>query len=161
MATLLSQVLDAGVIHMDDFFLPLELRTEERLAQSGGNIHYERFLLEVLPHLKNSESFSYRRFNCDTMDYGEPRFMQNGMWRIVEGSYSCHPAFGDYMDCRIFCDVSPEEQMNRIVNRNGTGLAQVFASRWIPMEEQYFQAEKIQSKTDIMIRHTKPESALL
>ncbi|NLO40831.1 MAG: hypothetical protein GX115_15355 [Ruminiclostridium sp.] len=160
-ATLLSQVLDAGVIYMDDFFLPMELRTEERLVQSGGNIHYERFQLEVLPYLKKNESFSYRRFDCGTMDYGEPRFIQSGMWRIVEGSYSCHPAFGDYMDCRVFCDISPDEQMNRIVKRDGVEYAQVFASQWIPMEEQYFQTEQIRSKSDIVIRHTKPESALL
>lgn len=160
-ATMLSQILNSDIIHMDDFFLPMELRTKERLAQSGGNIHYERFQLEVLPYLKNNESFSYRRFDCGTMDYGEPRSIQSRMWRIVEGSYSCQPSFGDYMDCRVFCDISPVEQMNRIINRNGVEYAQVFASQWIPMEEQYFKTEQVLSKSDVVIRHTKPESALL
>ena len=56
LATLLSQVLTAEIIRMDDFFLPAELRTAERLAQSGGNIHYERFCAEVLPNLKKKET---------------------------------------------------------------------------------------------------------
>ena len=33
----------ANLIHMDDFFLPLELRTTDRLAEPGGNIDYVRF----------------------------------------------------------------------------------------------------------------------
>lgn len=151
-ATILSQVLKADVILMDDFFLPTELRTEERFAQSGGNIHYERFCSEVLPHLKKNESFSYRRFDCGIMDYGESRLIQSSSWRIVEGSYSCHPAFCDYMDCRVFCDISADEQMNRIVKRNGQEMAKVFSALWIPMEEQYFKAERTKNKADIIIK---------
>src|SRR5690554_3017813 len=150
-AALLSQVLKADVIQMDDFFLPAELRTKERLAQSGGNIHYERFCSEVLPQLKKDESFSYRRFDCRTMDYGGSRVIQSSAWRIVEGSYSCHPVFGDYMDCRVFCDISADEQMKRVVKRNGRKMAEVFSTQWIPMEEQYFKAERIKDQADIII----------
>lgn len=150
-ATLLSQVLKADVIQMDDFFLPAELRTNERLAQSGGNIHYERFCSEVLPQLKKDESFFYRRFDCRTMDYGESRLIRSSSWRIVEGSYSCHPVFGDYMDCRVFCDISADEQMKRVVKRNGRKMAEVFATQWIPLEEEYFKAESIKDQADIII----------
>lgn len=151
-ANLLSQVLKADMIRMDDFFLPAELRTEERFAQSGGNIHYERFCSEVLPYLKKNESFSYRRFDCGTMDYGESRVIQSGSWRIVEGSYSCHPVFGEYMDCRVFCDISADEQMKRVVKRNGPEMAEVFSTQWIPMEEEYFKAERIKDQADIIIK---------
>ena len=34
-------------VHADHFFLPPDLRTPERLALPGGNIHSERFLTEV------------------------------------------------------------------------------------------------------------------
>ena len=40
-----------NVFHMDDFFLPPTLRTPERLGEPGGNVHYERFLDEVLAGL--------------------------------------------------------------------------------------------------------------
>ena len=43
LANLLQEYFDGAVIHMDDFFLPLELRTKERYATPGGNVHYERF----------------------------------------------------------------------------------------------------------------------
>ena len=38
---------NVGVIHMDDFFLPRELRTKERLSEAGGNVDYERFAEEA------------------------------------------------------------------------------------------------------------------
>ena len=38
LAARLAEELDGCVIHMDDFFLPPELRTQERLSSPGGNV---------------------------------------------------------------------------------------------------------------------------
>ncbi|HAZ20951.1 MAG TPA: hypothetical protein DCY84_01120 [Firmicutes bacterium] len=150
-AAILSAVLKSDVVCMDDFFLPPELRTAERSAESGGNIHYERFCAEVLPFLKRGEGFSYRCFDCSIMDFGASRLIQSDTWRIVEGSYSSHPIFGSYADLRVFCDIAPEEQRQRILKRNGRAMALVFAEKWIPMEEQYFANERVREKADIAI----------
>ncbi len=150
-AAILSSVLKADVIHMDDFFLPPELQLAERYAQSGGNIHYERFCLELLPFLKQTGEFSYRCFDCSIMDFGGSRHIQSNTWRIVEGSYSNHPMFGNYADIRVFCDVPSEEQTQRIIKRNGEAMADMFFSKWIPMEEHYFNTEQIRQKADIVI----------
>ena len=150
-AGILSALLKADVVHMDDFFLPPDLRTANRFAESGGNIHYERFCLEVLPFLKQSAKFSYRSFDCGIMDFGESRLVQSETWRIVEGSYSSHPIFGNYADLRVFCDIAPEEQMRRIVKRNGATMARVFAEKWVPMEEQYFATGLIREKAEVVI----------
>ena len=53
LANRLGQELGCPVVHMDDFFLPPMLRSDDRLNQPGGNVHYERFAAEVLPGLKN------------------------------------------------------------------------------------------------------------
>lgn len=150
LASRLANVTGAPVIHMDDFFLPPELRTSERLAEPGGNIHYERFLMQVLPHLRGSASFSYPRFDCETMDYGAAREIERNRLRIVEGAYSCHPTFGTYMDLRIFCDISRTEQLNRIRKRNGPEKLKTFTDRWIPMEEQYLETFHIQDKAQVL-----------
>lgn len=151
MAEQLKEILNAEIIHMDDFFLPLALRTEERLASPGGNVHYERFLAEVIPFLSEKNEFSYRRFDCGCMDYhGEVR-IGSGRFRIVEGSYSQHPLFGNYADLTIFSDVAPKEQLQRIKVRNGAEMAQMFESHWIPMEESYFSTFAIQEKSDICL----------
>ena len=131
----LADVTGACVIHMDDFFLPMELRTPERLGEAGGNIHYERFEAEVLPFLKEDAPFTYQRFDCSQMALAEYKTVGRGM-RIVEGSYSHHPRFGEYADLAVFCDVEAEEQMRRIRRRN-PDLAERFEKEWIPMEEAY------------------------
>ena len=46
LAEQLSTLLEADVIHMDDFFLQPYQRTPERLAEIGGNVDYERFAKE-------------------------------------------------------------------------------------------------------------------
>ena len=66
LASALREAVGCGVIHMDDFFLRPEQRTEERLSQPGGNVDRERFLQEVLLPLKRGESFSYRPYDCRT-----------------------------------------------------------------------------------------------
>ncbi len=151
LAQQLSELLDAEVIHMDDFFLPLSLRTKERLAEPGGNVHYERFAEEVIPYLQSPAAFSYRIFDCSKMDYEGGRFIGNKPVRIVEGSYSHHPKFGRYADLFVFSDVDEEEQMRRIRLRNGAEKAQMFAEKWIPMEERYFTGCEVKKTTDAII----------
>lgn len=150
-AELLSAMLDAPVIHMDDFFLPLALRTAERLAQPGGNVHYERFAEEVLPHLRRGEAFAYRIFDCGQMDFGGMREIPAAPIRIVEGSYAHHPALGDYAQLTVLSTVDETTQMGRILLRNGERMAEMFRTRWIPMEESYFAAFGIREKADLVL----------
>lgn len=150
-AQVLAQKLQASVIHMDDFFLPVELRTEERLSVPGGNVHYERFREEVLGRLSGRGDFSYRSFDCSKMELGEERLVKGADLYIVEGAYSTHPALGNYMQLKIFSDVEREVQLQRIRERSGEGALKAFKERWIPLEEAYFAAYRIRETSDIVI----------
>lgn len=156
LAKRLAEVTGAGLVHMDDFFLPEELRTEARYKEAGGNIHYERFAEEVLPSLRNAVGFEYTCYDCANMQFGAKRIVPAGILRIVEGSYSCHPKFGNYMDLRIFCDVNPLEQRIRIKKRDGNNALPIFLDKWVPREERYFAAFKIKEQADIMICSSPP-----
>lgn len=141
----LAEFYKAQVIHMDDFFLPPALRTEERLSEPGGNIHYERFLQEVVANIKETDTFKYRIFSCRIMDYsGEAEIDLNSEVHsnsivIVEGSYSMHPLYDSIYDLKIFCDITSEEQKERIIKRNGLEVYKNFETKWIPMEKIYFK----------------------
>ncbi len=149
LANSLQTVLDAVVVRMDDFFLPPILRTEERLNEEGGNIHYERFADEVLPFISEKNQFTYRIFDCSVMDFGGVREIGDKKFRIVEGSYSHHPKFGKYANITVFSDVAHEEQLERIRKRNGEKMLEMFRSRWIPMEEKYFEHYLIKDNSDL------------
>ena len=151
-AAMLSTLLDAPVVHMDDFFLLPSLRTEERFKTPGANVHHERFAEEVLPALASGEEFSYRVFDCSKMDFDEDLKIKAADVRIVEGAYCLHPSFSDYADIKVFFDVDPDEQMRRIVRRNGERMAEMFKERWVPLEEEYYKSFDIKEKCDIIIK---------
>lgn len=150
-SALLSAVLEAPVIHMDDFFLPPALRTAERLAQPGGNVDHERFAQEVVPGLLSGEAFAYRIFDCSEMDFAGLREIPAAPVRIVEGSYAHHPALGDYAGLRIFTSVEEPEQLTRILRRNGERMLEMFRTHWIPMEETYFAHFSIRERADLRL----------
>ena len=147
----LNGIFDSNLFHMDDFFLPPALRTPERRSEPGGNVHYERFLTEVLPNLRSGRPFSYRRFDCSRMTLGEEIPVENNGYVFVEGAYSCHPVFGDYMDRRVFLDIDGKTQEERIRKRNGEDRLQDFLQLWIPLEEAYFQTFSVWEKADYII----------
>jgi len=153
LAGYLRNIISAEVIAMDDFFLPPELRTPERLVVPGGNIHHERFAHDVLPSLRSGQGFTYNGFDCSRMEYSStPTKILPSLWRIVEGVYSCHPAFGDYMDIRVFMDVHSAEQKSRIETRNHPKIAADYFAKWIPMEETYFKEYKIRESANVIIQ---------
>ena len=143
MADGLAKIFKTVPIRMDDFFLPGGLRTEKRLGEPGGNVHYERFASEVIPNLRSRQPISYRPFNCRTMDYDEPKIIPPASYKIIEGAYCHHPYFGDYLSTKIFSDVAPDVQIERLKKRNGEQVCEIFKNKWIPMEEKYFETYKI------------------
>lgn len=148
LASRLKEEINCNVIHMDHFFLRPEQRTESRLSQPGGNVDYERFLEEVIRPLKQGRTFSYRVFDCKTMDFTYDIQVEPNLVTIVEGAYCCHPSLWDFYDIRIFLSVDSEEQLKRIRRRNGEKALKTFCERWIPLEEQYFSACQIQERCD-------------
>lgn len=141
-----------NVIHMDEFFLRPEQRTAARLAQAGGNVDYERFQGDVLQPLKVGLPFAYRPFDCHTMTLQEAIPVVPTELTIVEGSYSCHPHLWSHYDLHIFLDIDPDLQRRRIAARNGTEGAVVFAMRWIPMEEAYFDAFNLRRRCELYLK---------
>lgn len=150
-AELLSLVFDASVIHMDHFFLPVELRTRERLAEPGGNIHYERFKEDVIRYIKKNQDFAYRCFDCSRMDYGARVDIEAKPLMIVEGAYSQHIEYRSVYDLKVFFDIDPQVQQEMILNRDGMEMLGMFRDTWIPMEEKYFEHSEIGDKSDMRI----------
>ena len=148
----ISKKLECNVFHMDDFFLRPEQRSEERLKTPGENVDHERFLSEVLLPISMGREVSYRPYDCHKGALGDEIKKESKRITIVEGSYSCHVKLCNYYDLRVFSDVEEEEQIRRIIARNGKHGAEMFRSRWIPLEELYFENCRIRDKCDIYLR---------
>ena len=139
----------SNLFHMDDYFLQPFQRTEERLAEIGGNVDYERFYQEIICHLGNPNGLTYQKYDCCTQTLNEPEFVPFKPLVIIEGSYSHHPYFKDTYNLRVFLEVDPEEQKKRILLRNGEWMLNRFITEWIPKENAYFEKFQIKDAATI------------
>lgn len=158
LAQCLTELFACECIHMDDFFLPLALRTQARLNEIGGNIHYERFREEVVRGVRSRQAFSYRIFSCRELSYVGRRRISNQGMLVVEGAYAMREDFRDVYDYSIFMKLSPEKQENRIIRRNGKEMWQRFKEEWIPMENRYFQQLPIEEICDVILAEESIDS---
>lgn len=140
LAKYLSRQLPATIIHMDDFFLPPKLKKPKRLAQVGGNVHYERLEKEVLIPLKQGKLSQFRRYDCQTDTFIEVPFTPQPII-ILEGVYSYHPALQPYIDLLLYTEVDEATQTNRLKARCTKETFAKFQSLWLPLEKQYFNSQ--------------------
>ncbi len=152
LANEISALFTCNLIHMDDFFLPFDMRTEERMNEIGGNIDYERFYNEVVQHLKEKTPFSYGKFSCNEGKINKSVTVEQKPLTIIEGVYSMHPYFGDIYDLKLFLDINEDTQIQRLKKRSPENLEK-FINQWIPMENEYFKKFDIRNKCDLIIEN--------
>lgn len=151
LAAMLSSILDAPVVHMDDFFTPHSKKTPERLSLPGGNADVERFTSEFLqPWLRDGHA-SYRPYSCHEDVMLEAIDVPASAFVIVEGSYCMHPDTGRPYDVSAFMTIPYEEQCERILTRSGEYMLNRFKNEWIPLEEKYFEAFRLPDERCIVI----------
>ncbi len=150
---LLQKKYDALLIHTDNYFLPLKRKTQKRLAESGGNVDYERIMSEVMDKL-NSDYLKSDYFNCVTDNLEERNTLKNKQVVIVEGVYAMHSSLISYYTLKVFLEVDSVLQKNRILARNGEKMLERFLKEWIPLENYYFQQESLKEKADMVINLT-------
>jgi len=156
LASFLVQKYGGRVVHLDHFFLPPELRNAARLSMPGGNFHKERFLKELAPTLSSprvfEQSVCYNAYSCQSGKLCEVSLPPAPL-TIVEGSYSLHPDLQYLYDIKVFCTVSDDEQARRIKMREGKNPQKeaLFFSRWIPLENRYFEAFNLPESCDFIL----------
>lgn len=149
-AHLLSQLLNAPCVHMDDFHIPHAMKTQARLAEPGGNSDRERLIHEVILPWKQGRTGSYRPYDCMNDCLSAPVLLPDSGLLILEGSYSHHPDIAAYTDLQIFVQVERNEQLRRLSHRCPEKLP-MFLSRWIPLEDAYFSAFGLPSADALLI----------
>ena len=148
---LLSEIYHCPLISMDEFYLPQQLRTTERLSTPGGNVHYERFEEEIYLNILKGEDFKYGLFSHDVMGVGSYKDVEASSCYVIEGTYAFHPVLRKYSDYKVFLTQNPKSQKKRIIKRNGEEIWKMFESRWIPLEELYFSSEDLESIANVVI----------
>ncbi|MEZ4627241.1 MAG: hypothetical protein R2912_03805 [Eubacteriales bacterium] len=97
------------------------------------------------------ETAQVRKYDCHKDRVLPPVAVAPKKVILVEGAYSLHPLLAQYYNLKVFCRIDPQLQLQRILKRNGKAALKVFESRWIPLENKYFEALDIISQCDIII----------
>lgn len=150
LARKLAQMYSGTVIHMDDFYLPPERRKPDWMECVGGNMDFDRLRSQVLQPLRSGDEVRYRPYVCKTGGYAGEIVLQPGMFVILEGSYSHHPALETEFDLKIFLTCEAEVQEQRLKAREGDRF-QRFREIWIPLEERYFALYAIREGADLVL----------
>lgn len=145
----LAKRFHANVFHLDDFYLPADMRTVERLEEIGGNVHYERFLETVLMPLMRQETVYYQPFDCSTMTYKEVVEMPYSPFNIIEGSYALRTEFINMYTDIVVLYISSVQQIERLTKRNPDKVDD-FINKWIPLENKYFEYYHIYEKYSVI-----------
>lgn len=146
----LHRQVGGTLVHMDDYFLPLPMKTPERLGEPGDNIHWERFLEELLLPLSRGQEGLLRPFNCHTQSILPGKPVPPTSPILVEGSYALHPALREMYQLRIFLALSQETQRERLTARNAS-LYPRYEKEWIPLEEAYFKETEVEKDCHMIL----------
>ncbi len=149
-AGLISRLLPCNVVHMDDFYLPMEQRADNWAETPGGNMDFARLRSEILLPALAGECVCYRPYSCRKGELEETVRLPPCGLTIVEGSYSHHPLLAEAYDLKIFLTCSKQEQIRRLKAREGEYFS-AFEQRWIPMEENYFFSCDVEAKSDMIL----------
>ncbi len=140
LARKLAGVFQGEIVHTDDYVIPHALKTAERLAVPGGNCDAERLAEEVVIPFKSGVPVKYRKYDCRKDMLLPEELLPDCRVLIVEGCYCNLPAIRKYADVRLFLDAPWEIREARLFARESAASMQRFCSRWIPLENAYFEA---------------------
>lgn len=146
LANKLQATLPITIIPIDDFFLPPNLKTKNRLNEVGGNIDYER-VKTTLENLKPNQVCTYEAFDCQTNTYFQKSICVKKIV-LLEGVYSYHPFFSHLIDYLMFLEISDSVQFKRLEKRFNF---KQFLDIWKPLEDVYYDKNAILAKSNIII----------
>ena len=142
-----------AVVHMDDFTIPFEDRSEGYFDRLLSNADIARFDREVLSPLLASSDAVYRPYVChpEAGFLAPVRVQADARLVIVEGAYCLHDQLFDRYDLRVLFLIDPDVQRERILARNGEAQLARFVSLWIPMENRHIAARNLRRRCDLTL----------
>lgn len=146
----LAEIYRCPLLHMDDFFLRPEQRTQRRLAEPGGNVDYERFEQEVLEPLRQGRAARFCPWRCRAGDFGPAVTVPPSPLIVVEGSYALRPGLGEHYQLGVWVEAPWPVREARLLQRGGRACLERFLTQWIPLEERYFTAYQVKSRCQIV-----------
>lgn len=150
------------VVHLDDYHNPSSLRrrgADERDAYYRNAFDLDKLVREVLSPLRESGRLC-KTVRC--LDLEADQYTREVAYRIdrdtvvlVEGVLLFRPPVDEYLDARIFLDVSFDEVLRRAavrdVPRYGPEMLERYRRKYIPVQRRYLEEWTPRERCDLLV----------
>jgi uridine kinase len=143
---------EATIVHIDDFYRPLEPSYRETLDAADGCAEYydwQRLEDQVLQPLRAGRTARFRKYDWSSNQLVE--WAEVGPFRltIVEGCYSARPELRAYYDFIVLVVSAPGERQRRQKQRNDA--SQAWLDRWDAAERYYLEHLRPNLYADLVV----------
>jgi uridine kinase len=141
------------IIHVDDFYLPSNSRTNDTPAEKpiGADLDWKRLRKQVLEPLANNKEGKYQRYDWDSDSLSEWHRVSVGGIVIIEGVYSTRKELSDFYDFKIFVDCPRELRLKRGIERDGESAKDIWEKIWMVAEDKYMMEHKTSEEADLVV----------
>ncbi|MHA6761482.1 uridine kinase family protein [Streptacidiphilus sp. PAMC 29251] len=147
---LAERLLDARVVHVDDFYRPSAERPLNSEAIAAA-FDLDRLDAEVLKPAAVGDDVRYQRYDWDQDRLAEWTGIPAGTPLIVEGVHSLHSHLRSAYTFGIFCDAERGVRLSRGLARDGEESRGLWEDEWMPAEDCYLAAEQPQRHADLVL----------
>ena len=132
---------DVVTIHMDDLYRGWLLTLGPTLT---------RELIGIMEQLNEGGVVTYNKFDWHKDLLGEEVTFSAPKILILEGVGAGQLSISNYVDIKVWIDLSPEEGLARVLSRDGLGI-KAEMERFRREQEAHFTAEQTQERSDFQI----------
>jgi uridine kinase len=158
LAAAIADMVDAAVVHGDDFYRDIPDSDRVRLSPQQGVDRYfdwERLRVEALTPLAQRKPARFCRFNWPTgQGLTDPVTVEPRDVVVVEGVYAARPQFDDLLDLRVLVEVRDEIRTDRRQRRLRTVSRtdpHGWDARWGAAECVYFESIRPWNTFDLVV----------
>jgi uridine kinase len=137
----LSLEMSVNVIHMDDLYDGWNNALSEDLTQ---------ILVYLVSQHKSKKPAVIRKYNWVTSSFAESEEIPPADLLILEGVGSGDKALQDDLAALIWIDIDPEIGVKRVLERDGSQVADEM-KKWVGAQEEYFSQHSTREKADFIL----------
>lgn len=146
---------DVTVVHMDDFFLPSEVRKHVPQEEIGGHFDWKRVQEQVLGRLHRGEPGKHQQYdwNLDCLTGWHDVPAQGVV--VVEGLYSTRRELAHFYDFKIWLDTPRSIRLRRRGERDGQMARDSWVEHWMKGEDDYVKHHRPNAFADLILDGSK------
>jgi uridine kinase len=143
---------DTTLVHMDDFYRPLDSKYRAKLDAAGGCSQYydwQRLEAEVLRPIRSGNRGTFRKYDWASNRLGERVDIASEGLIVVEGCYAARPELKAWYDATVLVLAQPATRRRRQQMRNDASPE--WLERWDEAERYYMEECRPETYVDLTV----------